>query len=379
MNYLALHQQYKEDSISGRYITLEHIEPLILKHQAEVIGKSVLGKPIYKLQFGTGKTRILMWSQMHGNESTTTKALFDFVNFLDSDSIESKSILDNFTFCMLPMLNPDGAKFYTRENANGIDLNRDAQNLSQPESVVLRKTFETFQPNYCYNLHDQRTIYGAGETGKSATVSFLAPAFNESRDINEVRFKAMNVIVAMNNTLQQFIPNQVGRFDDSFNLNCVGDTFQYLNVPTILFEAGHFATDYEREITRKYIFIALLSGIEFLNENDIVLNEIDNYLKISQNKVVFYDFVYKNVKINYDGKEKIINFAAQFKEILNNEKVTFEAVIAQVDNLENYFGHVDIDAKGETYSDGENNFPIVDEKANFYLGKSCRILNGNKT
>ena len=60
MNYLALHQQYKEDSISGRYITLEHIEPLILKHQAEVIGKSVLGKPIYKLQFGTGKTRILM-------------------------------------------------------------------------------------------------------------------------------------------------------------------------------------------------------------------------------------------------------------------------------------------------------------------------------
>lgn len=378
MDYLQLHQQYKEESIFGRYITLEHIEPLILKHQAKIIGQSVLGKPIYKLQFGTGKTKILMWSQMHGNEATTTKALFDFINFLHSNTKESNAVLDNFTFCMLPMLNPDGAKLYTRENANEIDLNRDAQNLSQPESVVLRKTFETFQPYYCYNLHDQRTIYGAGDNGDSATVSFLAPAFNENRDINEVRIKAMNVIVAMNTTLQQFIPNQVGRFDDSFNLNCVGDTFQYLNVPTILFEAGHFANDYEREITRKYIFIALVSGIKFLHENDIVLNEIGDYLKIPQNKVVFYDFVYKNVKINYDSNKKIINFAAQFKEVLNNEKVTFEAEIAQVDNLENYFGHVEIDAKGETYTDGESNFPILEKKANFYLGESIKIVNGEQ-
>lgn len=378
MDYLQLHQQYKEESIFGRYITLEHIEPLILKHQAKIIGQSVLGKPIYKLQFGTGKTKILMWSQMHGNESTTTKALFDFINFLHSNTKESNAVLDNFTFCMLPMLNPDGAKLYTRENANEIDLNRDAQNLSQPESVVLRKTFETFQPYYCYNLHDQRTIYGAGDNGDSATVSFLAPAFNENRDINEVRIKAMNVIVAMNTTLQQFIPNQVGRFDDSFNLNCVGDTFQYLNVPTLLFEAGHFANDYEREITRKYIFIALVSGIKFLHENDIVLNEIGDYLKIPQNKVVFYDFVYKNVKINYDSNKKIINFAAQFKEVLNNEKVTFEAEIAQVDNLENYFGHVEIDAKGETYTDGESNFPILEKKANFYLGESIKIVNGEQ-
>ena len=376
MNYSELHKEHKEESIFGRYITLQHIEPLILKHQAEIIGHSVLGKPIYKLQFGTGKIKILMWSQMHGNEGTTTKALFDFINFLHSNTKESKSILDNFTFCLLPMLNPDGAKLYTRENANEVDLNRDAQNLSQPESVVLRKTFETFQPTYCYNLHDQRTIYGVGETGNSATVSFLAPAFNQNRDVNEVRIKAMNVIVAMNKTLQQLIPNQVGRFDDSFNLNCVGDTFQYLNAPTILFEAGHYAADYEREITRKYIFIALLSGAKFLYENDIVLNEIGNYLKIPQNKVVFYDFVYKNVKINYDGNEKIINFAAQFKEVLNNGKVTFKAVIAQVDNLENYFGHVEIDAKGETYNDGESNFPILDKKANFYLGK-IKVVNGN--
>jgi murein tripeptide amidase MpaA len=37
------------------------------------------------------------------------------------------------------MLNPDGAKTYTRENANKVDLNRDSQDLTQPESKILRK------------------------------------------------------------------------------------------------------------------------------------------------------------------------------------------------------------------------------------------------
>jgi hypothetical protein len=377
MNYTQLHQDYKEESLFGRYITLEHIEPLLEKHLAEVIGKSVQERPIYKIEAGTGKTRILMWSQMHGNEGTTTKALFDFINMLYSDSDLGKKLLSKFTFCMLPMLNPDGSKLYTRENANGIDLNRDAQDLSQPESIVLRKTFDAFKPDYCYNLHDQRTIYGVGQTSNPATVSFLAPAYNDGRDINEVRIKAMNVIVAMNEVLQQFIPNQVGRFDDSFNFNCVGDTFQYFNVPTILFEAGHFQKDYDREITRKFIFIALISGLQYFYENDIVVNKIDDYVKIPQNKVVFYDFVYKNVKINYDGIEKNINFASQFKEVLNNDKITFEAEIAQVDNLDNYFGHIEIDAKGENYHDGEGNVPKVETKANFSLGKNIKIVNGN--
>lgn len=376
MNYLQLHEQNKENSLFGRYITLHHIEPLLQKYKVETIGKSVLGKPIYKLEFGTGKTKILMWSQMHGNESTTTKGLFDFINFLHSNTNESKRILSKFTFCILPMLNPDGAELYTRENTNGIDLNRDAQNLSQPESIILRNIFNEFQPHYCYNLHDQRTIFGVDDTGKPATVSFLAPAFNESRDINAVRLKAIHVIVAMNDVLQQYIPNQVGRFDDSFNINCVGDTFQYLYVPTILFEAGHFPHDYEREETRKYIFIALFSGIEFLHENDIVISKIDDYLKIPQNKVVFYDFVYKNVKINYDGKDKIINFAAQYKEVLYKGKVQFEARIAQIGNLDNFFGHVVVDANGEPFSSEENDFPKIDQKADFCLGKSKKVVNG---
>ena len=317
-----------------------------------------------------------MWSQMHGNEGTTTKALFDFFNFIHSDNEVGVSLLQNFTFCFLAMVNPDGAELYTRENANAIDLNRDAYNLSQPESILLRETFDEFKPDFCYNLHDQRTIYGAGDSGKVATVSFLAPSFNENRDINEARSKAMNIIVAMNDELQRHIPNKVGRFDDAYNGNCVGDTFQQLNVPTILFEAGHFENDYYREYTRKMIFIALLSGLMFICENDIVSNEFEDYLKIPQNKINFYDFIYRNVKINYDNKEFITNFAAQYMEELIEGKIQFNAYIAEIGELKGFYGHFQYNAHKMLYADDEDSIPKIDKKASFYIGKDIKIVNG---
>lgn len=381
MNYENLFSQNLETNLNGRYITLNAIEPLLLRfnsdNQVQIIGQSVLGKPIYKYEIGTGKTRVLLWSQMHGNESTTTKALFDFLNLLNGNSDLAKNLLSEFTFCCLPMLNPDGAFFYTRENANGIDLNRDAQNLTQPESMLLRSTFESFKPDFCYNLHDQRTIYGIeSETIKPATVSFLAPAYNENRDINEVRTKAIQVIVAMNNILQEFIPNQVGRFDDSFNINCVGDTFQFLNVPTILIEAGHFQVDYDREFTRKFVFIALVEGLKKIYENDIVCNKIEDYMNIPHNKICFYDFIYKNIKINYDNNKIITNFALQFKEELIDNQLVFNAYTAAIGDLEGFSGHFECDVEEALYEDLEINIPKIDQKAEFSLGKSIKFVNG---
>ena len=174
MNLEQLFSQYKESSLLGRYITLDSIEPLLNKwntnNQVKIIGTSVLNNPIYRYQIGNGSTKILLWSQMHGNESTTTKALFDLFNVLNSDSVLARELLSTFTFCFIPMLNPDGAKLYTRENANKVDLNRDSQNLSQPESNVLREVFDNFKPDYCYNLHDQRTIFGVGNTGNGSSL-----------------------------------------------------------------------------------------------------------------------------------------------------------------------------------------------------------------
>ena len=76
----------KEATLFGLYIHTKSIASLLKKHQTnfkiQVIGQSVLKEYLYSITVGSGKKRILMWSQMHGNESTTTKSLFDLLNFL---------------------------------------------------------------------------------------------------------------------------------------------------------------------------------------------------------------------------------------------------------------------------------------------------------
>ena len=382
MDSLQLATEYLEPKLKGKYIHLDVIFPLLesFKNVFEIteIGKSVQQRSIYQVQIGTGKTKILMWSQMHGNETTTTKGLFDFFNFLSKDSELAQQIKNKYTLLCIPMLNPDGAFAYTRENANSVDLNRDAYLASQPEMKLLRILYEEFKPDYCYNLHDQRTIFGTEGFNLPATMSFLAPAFNKDRDYNEVRMKAIVIINKMNRALQEYIPYQIGRFDDSYNVNCTGDYFTTQNTPTILFEAGHFQMDYGRDESRKYVFISLLSSLLDNYENVIVDNELDNYLRIPQNNKRFFDFIYKNVKIIDNSVEKIINFAAQYVEVLENNEIYFKAKISKVSDLEEYSGHTEYDCESMLFSENGINIPEIGKEANFYLNNLTKFNNGVK-
>ena len=124
--------------------------------------------------------------------------------------------------------------------------------------------------------------------------------------------------------------------------------------------------------------MALVSSLQIVIENDIVINKIDNYLIIPQNKVVFYDFIYKNVKINYDGIEIITNFAAQYKEELIGNKIFFNAYIVKIGELDDYFGHIEYNGKGGLYHDPQGNFPKLNQKADFYLYNDLKFVNGLK-
>lgn len=321
------YSSFKVAQIQGRYVSHNHIADYL--HQLppsfglNTLGTSVEENPIYGITIGSGPTRILMWSQMHGNESTTTKAVLDLINFLKLELGESKEILKNFTLKIIPILNPDGAKAYTRVNANKIDLNRDAQDLSQPESKLLRAVYEDFKPDFCFNLHDQRTIFNVGQTEKPATVSFLAPAFDEGRNLSESRTLSMQLIAAMNQKLQAHIPGQVGRYNDSFNGNCVGDAFQMLQTPTILFEAGHFSGDYEREETRKFIYIALKEALLSISKENLSEFTVDDYLAIPENQKLYCDVRIENADVLNTQLRPGAVILVLFKEQLEGDCITF--------------------------------------------------------
>ena len=314
----------KEKKITGRYIALQDIEPLFseldIDIKSEIIGTSEEKNNIYQLNLGAGERKILIWSQMHGNESTGTKALFDFLNFIKIYKTNKivNAILNNCSITIVPMLNPDGAKRYTRVNANGIDLNRDAVALQAKESKLLRKILTTVNPEFCFNLHDQRTIFGVEGTKNPASISFLAPSEEETRKLTTGRKETMNVIVAMNKFLQQLIPEHIGRYTDEFYPSATGDNFQKLGHNTILIEAGHYPNDYEREMVRKFNFFSLLQGIYHIS----VAKEFHNfkeYLAIPNNIKNFYDVIHRtknNEKdIAYQYEEKLEN--GKFALVLN--------------------------------------------------------------
>ncbi|MDF4203180.1 M14 family metallopeptidase [Maribacter sp. SA7] len=313
--------------ISGRYINYDHLNEFLNAlpedFKIKVEGKSVRSESIKSIEFGNGSQRILMWSQMHGNESTTTKAVIDLLNYLKHDNLEVNEILQACTIKIIPILNPDGARVYTRVNANRIDLNRDAQELTQPESRVLKRVYEDFKPDFCFNLHDQRTIFNVGNTNKPATVSFLAPAFDVERNNSPSREISMQLIAAMNSKLQEEISGQIGRYDDAFNTNCVGDAFQMKKTPTILFEAGHFKDDYQRDITRGYIFKALLKALQTITYNQIKEYTVTDYEAIPENGKQYVDILIINTDFaaNKLTKDEIV--AIQYKEVLNDAQLKF--------------------------------------------------------
>uniref|UniRef100_UPI004048A956 M14 family zinc carboxypeptidase n=1 Tax=Polaribacter sp. TaxID=1920175 RepID=UPI004048A956 len=332
----TLFDQHKETSLSGRWIHYAQLEPVLKKiasrAKVEQLGFSENGVPIHKVHLGHGSKKILIWSQMHGNESTGTKALIDLIfSLLEATDPVVDSILKECSLICIPMLNPDGALAYTRVNANSIDLNRDAGALKAKESKLLRGVLDEFRPDFCFNLHDQRTIFGVSGTQNPASISFLAPSEEESRALTKGRQETMNVIVAMNRLLQQIIPNHIGRYTDEFYPTATGDTFQKLGFNTVLIEAGHYPNDYEREIVRKFNFYALIQGV-FHIAMTTDFSAFETYFEIPNNNKEFVDLV----EINLNTGEKK---AYQYVESIKDNQFHLEKTPIVVENVKKILSH----------------------------------------
>ena len=344
-----------QKKIQGRRIVLKDILPLMdkLKHKFKIktIGQSHLKNDIYSITMGTGIKKILIWTQMHGNESTGTKALFDLIEFLTSKhelSNIAHSILKECTITCIPILNPDGAIAYTRVNAQNIDLNRDVIDKEAIESEILQEVLNQINPEYCFNMHDQRTIFSVGKENSPATISFLAPSIDEQRSLTEGRKRTMEVIVSMHELLQEFIPNQIGRYTDVFYPTATGDNFQKMGHNTILIESGHYKDDYLREKTRKYTFFSLLQGLNYI-ANDTENVDYKAYFTIPNNKKNYLDVIFKGISF----KNEMVDVGVLFEERLKGDKILFLPKINEIENLNNYNANKIISNLGLSFSDKE--------------------------
>jgi len=267
----ALHDRYRVDGLDDRRFTHARwwgVAAPIVEGSAALerqrIGESVEGRPLYLVRYGTGPVPVLLWSQMHGDESTATMTLADMLHFFGTspDDPLARRIGERLTVWMIPMLNPDGAERFQRRNVQGIDVNRDARMLATPEGRVLRETQRRLQPAFGFNLHDQNVRTPVEGTERIAAIAFLAPPFDEARSDNEVRLRAARVAAAMRHAAEPMVGGHIARYDDTYNPRAFGDGMQRWGTSTVLVESGAWRDDPEKQHLRKVNFVMLMSALD---------------------------------------------------------------------------------------------------------------------
>lgn len=261
---------------------LEKLKGLGVK--VDQVGVSNASREIYQVEWGTGPVKVMMWSQMHGDEPTATSSLIDMFAFLQThkDKDWVKKLGETMTIRAVPMLNPDGAELYQRRNLQGIDINRDAVDLRTPEARLLKQLRDNWSPAIGFNLHNQQALTTVGPTRRQASISFLVVFGDAAKTTNDGHERNRRVTAAMVTALQKFIPGHIGRYGDEWTPSAFGDNFSAWGTPTILIETGALYGKDELYLV-KMNFIAFLTALNSIMTGSEKMQDPSIYVNLPEN------------------------------------------------------------------------------------------------
>jgi hypothetical protein len=240
---------------------------------------------------------------MHGDESTATLALMDIFNFIAREGIGNRLVgrlVENLSIFCIPMLNPDGAQRRQRHTASGIDMNRDARRFSTPEARILRRVHRFVKPHFAFNLHDQE-LSTVGNTPSVAAIALLAPAADGRGNMTSARTRAMRVASLMAQSLQDFAPGHISRYDDAYEPRAFGDRMQSWGTGTILVESGHWPGDPKKQFIRRLNYVGLLSALDGIATGRYQKTRLRQYSKLPQNGKRAYHVIIRGVQLRGGG------------------------------------------------------------------------------
>jgi hypothetical protein len=242
-------------------------------------GRSGEGRRLALLALGRGPTKVLLWSQMHGDEPTATSALVDLLSFLgkNREGAAGQRLLSNLTIYLLPMLNPDGAERTTRRNAQGIDINRDALRLETPEGRFLKAVRDRFLPPYGYNLHNLSPLTVAGKNGEQVALAFLSVPYDEALTENEGRRTTKRLAVFLRRFLAPWAAGKLARYDADYSARAFGDSMTRWGTATLLIETGGWNGPDEAETLVRLNFVAFLGSLQALSDGSLAALDPKEY------------------------------------------------------------------------------------------------------
>jgi hypothetical protein len=342
---------------------MHHIHKLNSNIVFEEIGKSVEGRSINMFSFGKGDTKLLLWSQMHGDEATATAGLLAIFNFIaqNFDSKFVKSIYDNLSIHAIIMLNPDGSEHYQRRNAQGIDINRDAQRIASPEGKILKKMHERILPDFGFNLHDMRGKETVGESGELLTAALMAPPYNKENEDSPTRIRAKKLAVMIKKNLDIFIEGHVARYKAEYMPRAFGDAFQNWGVSTVLIESGIPNISEPHHLTR-LSFISLLAAFEAIAEGTVDGADPAEYEAIPLEGIQLFDLLIENALI-YNGKNTVpfkSDLGINISKIWKENKTVLTGTIEDIGDLSITSGRTVIETENMLVTPG---FIVASDKS----------------
>jgi len=287
------------------------LEPILKSSALKVtlVGASAQGRALRAITYGTGPTTVFLWSQMHGDESTATMALADLLHWLAEkpaarDAVRDR-IAERLTVVMLPMLNPDGAELFQREDAFGVDINRDVRRLSTPEARVLKAVRDSIKPAFGFNLHDQnaRTLGRPGN--QRVGIALLAPAAEVTNGFGPVRTDARLVAARVRSVLEREIPGRIARYDDTFNPRAFGDLMQSWGTRLVLIESGALPGDADKQHLRRVNVIGILSALDAIATGDFRNENADVYTSMPVNSGSAVDVLVQGASLVIPGQPPV--------------------------------------------------------------------------
>jgi hypothetical protein len=355
------YDKYRRDEIKSRRFTqaqmIRWLQPMLDQNVVRPmpLGASAEGRIITLYSYGTGPAKVLLWSQMHGDEPTATMALLDILNFFarPRDHPLVTAIHNALTLLIIPMLNPDGAERFTRRTAQLVDMNRDAVSLVTPEAKILKSTRDKYQPEFGFNLHDQEPRLTVGATKNVTAIALLAPAVNESREDNDVRLRAKRVASVFAGVLDQLAPGHAAKYDDSFDLRAFGDNVQHGGTSTVLVESGGWPNDRDKMFIRKLNYVGLLTSLHAIATRDYERCDPAAYESLPFNTKNLYDLIIRGVELTANDRTPSVRVDVALNIEEENQidgTVRLIAKVVDVGDLSRYGAFDERDGRGKKFS-----------------------------
>ena len=127
--------------------------------------------PIHRIRLASTHTqrRVLITGGMHGDEPAGVEAVLQFL------ARDNTALLNNFSFILIPCINPYGYVHGTRETHAGIDINRSFEADDIVEATIVKKALGQTQFSLAIDFHEDYDATGFYLYEGNRNEQYIAP------------------------------------------------------------------------------------------------------------------------------------------------------------------------------------------------------------